>query len=218
MFGFCWHHCKEMLTHSSRAKDEQNFLTSWDENSFALHSGIMLIVIMCFESPFRFKIPRMFIEWTKPFPLTTTGKIRRDQLQKEVLSQLQSLHSNLWIYQDHSAQHCPHPPSLQEQAAVEFRHGRVEIFCWYSTTQYSTTHFVGIQPHNIKQHVCYQNVGQQVIHHLCAKIQAHPNNENLFVDPSIPNKYVYNVKNSAKMGYLAHLKKKIKLAISYSSM
>ncbi|KAJ1420900.1 AMP-dependent synthetase/ligase [Sesbania bispinosa] len=43
----------------------------------------------------RFKIPKTFIEWRKPFPLTTTGKIRRDQVRKEVMSQLQSLHSNL---------------------------------------------------------------------------------------------------------------------------
>ncbi|KAK7246147.1 hypothetical protein RIF29_41007 [Crotalaria pallida] len=43
----------------------------------------------------RFKIPKVFILWRKPFPLTTTGKIRRDQVQKEVMSQLQSLHSNL---------------------------------------------------------------------------------------------------------------------------
>ncbi|XP_003594530.3 2-succinylbenzoate--CoA ligase, chloroplastic/peroxisomal [Medicago truncatula] len=43
----------------------------------------------------RFKIPKIFIEWRKPFPLTTTGKIRRDQVRKEVLSEIQSLHSNL---------------------------------------------------------------------------------------------------------------------------
>ncbi|RDX95199.1 2-succinylbenzoate--CoA ligase, chloroplastic/peroxisomal, partial [Mucuna pruriens] len=43
----------------------------------------------------RFKIPKMFIVWKNPFPLTTTGKIRRDQVRKEVMSQLQTLHSNL---------------------------------------------------------------------------------------------------------------------------
>ncbi|KAK8468820.1 hypothetical protein PHAVU_006G128100 [Phaseolus vulgaris] len=43
----------------------------------------------------RFKIPKMFIAWKKPFPLTTTGKIRRDEVRKEVMSLLQSLHSNL---------------------------------------------------------------------------------------------------------------------------
>ncbi|KAK7331279.1 hypothetical protein VNO77_25499 [Canavalia gladiata] len=43
----------------------------------------------------RFKIPKMFIVWRKPFPVTSTGKIRRNQVEKEVMSQLQSLHSNL---------------------------------------------------------------------------------------------------------------------------
>ncbi|CAJ1962960.1 unnamed protein product [Sphenostylis stenocarpa] len=43
----------------------------------------------------RFKIPKMFITWKKPFPLTTTGKIKRDRVRKEVMSQLKSLHSNL---------------------------------------------------------------------------------------------------------------------------
>ncbi|KAL2341549.1 hypothetical protein Fmac_009489 [Flemingia macrophylla] len=43
----------------------------------------------------RFKIPKMFIVWRKPFPLTTTGKVRRDQVRKEATSQLQTLHSNL---------------------------------------------------------------------------------------------------------------------------
>lgn len=51
--------------------------------------------MISFYSLFRFKIPKMFIAWKKPFPLTTTGKIRRDQVRKEVMSQLQSLHSNL---------------------------------------------------------------------------------------------------------------------------
>ncbi|KAL5097687.1 hypothetical protein RYX36_002014 [Vicia faba] len=50
----------------------------------------------CLENSLsRFKIPKIFIEWKKPFPVTTTGKIRRDQVRKEVVSELQSLHSNL---------------------------------------------------------------------------------------------------------------------------
>ncbi|KAI9118805.1 hypothetical protein K1719_010250 [Acacia pycnantha] len=48
----------------------------------------------------RFKIPKLFILWRKPFPLTTTGKIRRGQLRKELIYQLHSLHRphdlNLW--------------------------------------------------------------------------------------------------------------------------
>ncbi|KAJ0081705.1 hypothetical protein Patl1_11402 [Pistacia atlantica] len=42
-----------------------------------------------------FKIPKVFVIWSKPFPLTTTGKIRRDQVQREVMSHLKSLPSNL---------------------------------------------------------------------------------------------------------------------------
>ncbi|XP_050219730.1 2-succinylbenzoate--CoA ligase, chloroplastic/peroxisomal isoform X2 [Mercurialis annua] len=42
-----------------------------------------------------FKIPKSFIIWKKPFPLTTTGKIRRDQIRKEVRSHLQLLPSSL---------------------------------------------------------------------------------------------------------------------------
>ncbi|KAL3523271.1 hypothetical protein ACH5RR_016105 [Cinchona calisaya] len=33
-----------------------------------------------------FKIPRSFILWMTPFPMTTTGKVRRDQLKKEAMS------------------------------------------------------------------------------------------------------------------------------------
>ncbi|KAK6267479.1 hypothetical protein QUC31_011639 [Theobroma cacao] len=43
----------------------------------------------------RFKIPKIFILWKTPFPLTTTGKIRRDQVRRDVMSQLQSSPSKL---------------------------------------------------------------------------------------------------------------------------
>ncbi|CAI9090795.1 OLC1v1025647C1 [Oldenlandia corymbosa var. corymbosa] len=33
-----------------------------------------------------FKIPRGFILWTTPFPMTTTGKVKRNELKKEALS------------------------------------------------------------------------------------------------------------------------------------
>ncbi|KAL9382892.1 hypothetical protein Peur_023215 [Populus x canadensis] len=42
-----------------------------------------------------FKVPKLFILWRKPFPLTTTGKIRRDQVRREVMSHLQFFPSNL---------------------------------------------------------------------------------------------------------------------------
>eukprot|EP00257_Ricinus_communis_P021077 XP_015580475.1 2-succinylbenzoate--CoA ligase, chloroplastic/peroxisomal [Ricinus communis] len=43
----------------------------------------------------RFKVPKIFIIWRKPFPLTTSGKIRRDQIRGEVTSHLQFLPSSL---------------------------------------------------------------------------------------------------------------------------
>ncbi|GLT35708.1 hypothetical protein SLA2020_101360 [Shorea laevis] len=43
----------------------------------------------------RFKIPRIFVLWRIPFPLTTTGKIRRDRVRIEVMSKLQVLPSSL---------------------------------------------------------------------------------------------------------------------------
>lgn len=42
-----------------------------------------------------FKIPRTYILWSHPFPTTTTGKVRRDQVKKEAISLLQSLSSKL---------------------------------------------------------------------------------------------------------------------------
>ncbi|CAK7345905.1 unnamed protein product [Dovyalis caffra] len=42
-----------------------------------------------------FKVPKLFILWREPFPLTTTGKIRRDQVRREVMSHLQFFPSNL---------------------------------------------------------------------------------------------------------------------------
>ncbi|XP_030479987.2 2-succinylbenzoate--CoA ligase, chloroplastic/peroxisomal isoform X2 [Cannabis sativa] len=42
----------------------------------------------------RFKIPKKFMHWNKPFPLTTTGKVIREQVKQEVMSQLRSLNSN----------------------------------------------------------------------------------------------------------------------------
>ncbi|KAJ4702962.1 2-succinylbenzoate--CoA ligase [Melia azedarach] len=42
-----------------------------------------------------FKIPKIFISWRRPFPVTTTGKIRRDEVQREVVSRLKCLPSKL---------------------------------------------------------------------------------------------------------------------------
>ncbi|XP_048141105.1 2-succinylbenzoate--CoA ligase, chloroplastic/peroxisomal [Rhodamnia argentea] len=42
-----------------------------------------------------FKIPKIFIPWKKPFPTTTTGKIRRDVVCQEVVSHVRCIRSNL---------------------------------------------------------------------------------------------------------------------------
>ncbi|XP_068657411.1 2-succinylbenzoate--CoA ligase, chloroplastic/peroxisomal isoform X2 [Aristolochia californica] len=42
-----------------------------------------------------FKIPKLFILWRKPFPVTTTGKVRRDEVKREIVSRFQVVSSNL---------------------------------------------------------------------------------------------------------------------------
>ncbi|CAN8290616.1 unnamed protein product [Cochlearia groenlandica] len=42
-----------------------------------------------------FKIPKRFVVWEKQFPLTTTGKVRRDEVKREVMSHVQILTSSL---------------------------------------------------------------------------------------------------------------------------
>lgn len=37
----------------------------------------------------RFKIPKVFLLWRKPFPLTSTGKLRRQEVRQEAISKLQ---------------------------------------------------------------------------------------------------------------------------------
>ncbi|MCL7034390.1 hypothetical protein MKW94_006390 [Papaver nudicaule] len=37
----------------------------------------------------RFKIPKVFLLWRKPFPLTSTGKLRRQEVRQEAISRLQ---------------------------------------------------------------------------------------------------------------------------------
>ncbi|KAI4299709.1 hypothetical protein L6164_033141 [Bauhinia variegata] len=71
----------------------------WSEQSVSdkeLHLSREHLHQYCMEKKLtRFKIPKIFILRRKPFPLTTTGKLRRHQIQKEVIAQLRSLHSNL---------------------------------------------------------------------------------------------------------------------------
>ncbi|GJN39757.1 hypothetical protein PR202_gb28895 [Eleusine coracana subsp. coracana] len=42
----------------------------------------------------RFKVPRSYYLWRRPFPVTSTGKIRREELKREILANMQ-LPSNL---------------------------------------------------------------------------------------------------------------------------
>lgn len=57
---------------------------------------IFLQVFYCYFSIFvRFKIPRRFILWRKQFPLTSTGKLRRDEVRREVMSFVHFLPSHL---------------------------------------------------------------------------------------------------------------------------
>lgn len=42
----------------------------------------------------RFKVPRSYYQWRQPFPATTTGKIRREELKRELLAAIR-LPSNL---------------------------------------------------------------------------------------------------------------------------
>lgn len=37
----------------------------------------------------RFKVPRLYHQWRRPFPVTTTGKIKREELKTEILASLQ---------------------------------------------------------------------------------------------------------------------------------
>ncbi|KAL0695787.1 hypothetical protein Bca4012_062967 [Brassica carinata] len=42
-----------------------------------------------------FKIPKRFVRWEKQFPLTTTGKVKRDEVRREVMSHFQIFTSSL---------------------------------------------------------------------------------------------------------------------------
>ncbi|KAL6206523.1 hypothetical protein ACLB2K_023771 [Fragaria x ananassa] len=61
-----------------------------------LHISTEILLQYCKEKNLTgFKIPKRFIVWTKPFPVTTTGKIRRNQIRGEAMSHLQYLISHL---------------------------------------------------------------------------------------------------------------------------
>ncbi|XP_061996286.1 2-succinylbenzoate--CoA ligase, chloroplastic/peroxisomal-like [Rosa rugosa] len=61
-----------------------------------LHISSEILLRYCKEKNLTgFKIPKKFLVWKKSFPLTTTGKIRRDQIRGEAMLHLQYLISHL---------------------------------------------------------------------------------------------------------------------------
>ncbi|XP_058196951.1 2-succinylbenzoate--CoA ligase, chloroplastic/peroxisomal isoform X2 [Rhododendron vialii] len=65
------------------------------ENKSRILSGDILLQLCREKHLTRFKIPKIFIVWRKQFPMTTTGKLRRDEVRREVMSFMQFLPSNL---------------------------------------------------------------------------------------------------------------------------
>lgn len=83
---------KSLTGYSSHEKSVSKYACldtkiSSDFLSFGVYFSFMIVC--------RFKIPKIFVLWKKPFPITSTGKIRRDQVQREVMHHLQFIHSNL---------------------------------------------------------------------------------------------------------------------------
>ncbi|KAG8494881.1 hypothetical protein CXB51_012500 [Gossypium anomalum] len=73
---------------------DDSFKYSVQSNELFLSSTILRL--HCREKNLTgFKIPKIFILWKTQFPLTTTGKIRRGQVRKEVMSQQLSFPNKL---------------------------------------------------------------------------------------------------------------------------
>ncbi|KAB2028683.1 hypothetical protein ES319_D05G112800v1 [Gossypium barbadense] len=73
---------------------DDSFKYSVQRNELFLSSTILRL--HCREKNLTgFKIPKIFILWKTQFPLTTTGKIRRDQVRREVMSQQLSFPNKL---------------------------------------------------------------------------------------------------------------------------
>ncbi|XP_047312939.1 2-succinylbenzoate--CoA ligase, chloroplastic/peroxisomal [Impatiens glandulifera] len=84
----------EMVVACIKPKDKWKWVIgqSNDENTLSAN----MIQQFCKQKNLTgFKIPRRFIVWTKPFPLTTTGKLKRDIIKEEVVSGMQYISSNL---------------------------------------------------------------------------------------------------------------------------
>ncbi|CAH9141472.1 unnamed protein product [Cuscuta epithymum] len=72
----------------------------WDDLSSSPPSVNYLSadILRCFckeKQLTRFKVPKRFIRWRNQFPVTTTGKIKRDLVRAELMSNMQSMSSKL---------------------------------------------------------------------------------------------------------------------------
>ncbi|PRQ29647.1 putative o-succinylbenzoate--CoA ligase [Rosa chinensis] len=89
----------EMLVACVQIRENWRWVNTSTKDSVAnqmLHISSEILLRYCKEKNLTgFKIPKKFIVWKKPFPLTTTGKIRRDQMRGEAMLHLQYLISHL---------------------------------------------------------------------------------------------------------------------------
>ncbi|KZV46273.1 2-succinylbenzoate--CoA ligase, chloroplastic/peroxisomal-like [Dorcoceras hygrometricum] len=69
---------------SNSAQDQANVLSSESLRQYCKDKNLT-----------GFKIPKRFVLWKNEFPLTTTGKLRRDQVRAQLISQTQFLSSKL---------------------------------------------------------------------------------------------------------------------------
>ena len=64
------------------------------ENKLITSEAIISFTIVLNFLCNRFKVPRSYYQWRQPFPVTSTGKIRREELKREILATIQ-IPSNL---------------------------------------------------------------------------------------------------------------------------
>lgn len=83
----------EMVVACIRLRDNWQWTDSTCKQSAENHELILSSEILLHHCRMRnltgFKLPKLFILWRKPFPLTTTGKVKRDQVRREVMLHLQ---------------------------------------------------------------------------------------------------------------------------------
>ncbi|GMH26058.1 hypothetical protein Nepgr_027901 [Nepenthes gracilis] len=89
----------EMVVACIRIRESWQWIDS-NANECVRHSELCLsseiLKNYCKEKNFTgFKVPKKFIVWGKPFPVTSSGKLKRGQVQREAVLHLQSLPSRL---------------------------------------------------------------------------------------------------------------------------